>query len=678
MKINKTLAGITAVLLCNSSSVWADHSQHIEVIEVTGQSEANTQATRILSTSPVTKPVTDSGELMRSVNGMTAVRRGGRGFDPVIRGQGQTKLNVMVNGGYLYGAGPGRMDPPSSYIAIDSFDTISVIKGYRSVVYGAGGSGGTVVFEHQRPDFSDGAVTGSVSLGYTGNSELKSHAGDIAVGSERGFIRLFGAKRDADNYEDGNGDNVASEFNSEGFGIIGGIDVTDSDYVEITHEQAHQDDALFPGNGMDAIYADARTTSAKWHHHSPIGFIDELELLAYRADAEHLMDNYSIRNRNPMMPMGMAALTAADTWGGRLTAKILSDYGQWKLGVEHRAIDKKANLFMDMGKNGSFDMLVSRIWPKVEQRQTGVFAELDYEHDDENSFRFGLRVDHFESDAKTARTPTGMMGVATPTTLYQANYGSNDTSQSHTGVNLVLGWEHLLNDNTIINTNLSRSVRTPDATENWVARRAMGGVWVGNPELDEEVHYQLDLSLQQQWDSVDWKINAFVDEIDDYIDLFKRGNAMLYRNIDARIYGLETEGNWRITDHFSARIGIAYARGHGDKGDLPKISPLEARVNLDYHQQQWAVGAEWIASAQQSDFNEVQDASGTTSGFGVMHLYGHWKITPQVRLEAGVENLFDNSYTYHVNATNVDPFNPTATRVNEPGRQTWIKASYHF
>ena len=46
--------------------------------------------------------------------------------------------------------------------------------------------------------------------------------------------------------------------------------------------------------------------------------------------------------------------------------------------------------------------------------------------------------------------------------------------------------------------------------------------------------------------------------------------------------------------------------------------------------------------------------------------------------EAGVENLTDRAYAYHVNTANADPFNPDAVRVNEPGRQGWVKVRYEF
>ncbi|HAN27313.1 MAG TPA: TonB-dependent copper receptor, partial [Haliea salexigens] len=117
---------------------------------------------------------------------------------------------------------------------------------------------------------------------------------------------------------------------------------------------------------------------------------------------------------------------------------------------------------------------------------------------------------------------------------------------------------------------------------------------------------------------------------------------------------------------------------HGDNGDLAQIAPLETRLNLDYQHADWALGLEWVTAQRQNHFDPAVDVDAATPGFGVLHLYGHWNLTGQLLLEAGVENLFDKAYAYHVNAGNLDPFNPEAVRVNEPGRQGWVKLRYAF
>ena len=655
-----------------------DHSLRIDVIEVVAkQPSTDVTSETLQSEALVTKPTHDAGALMRSVNGMTATRRGGLGFEPIIRGMSQSQLNVISNGAYSYGACPGRMDPPSTYVGFDSFDQVSVIKGNRSVIYGAGGSGGTLIFEHQRPDLINRSFTGKVTGSSTSNSNLNTMSADVAFGNERTFVRMFGELSESDNYEDGNGQTVSSAFESEDIGFIIGSYLSPADYFEISLERGNEDDVLYAGNGMDAPFADSTSMRLRWEHTDPIGFIDELKLNLYQTDIEHLMDNYTQRSRN-MMPNGMAATSASDTWGGSLLALAQSGDMVWRFGADYRANDRSAILYQDRGKDGSYDMLVSLMWPEVEQRNTGVFAELDYLLSSWDTLRVGVRYDHFTSDARTATEMAGMMGSAQPAKLYNNFYGVQDGSADNNAIGVVLGWDRQFENSNLLSVNLSRSVRTPDATENFMARSAMGSFWVGNPDIDPEIHNQLDVTYMAQTGLVDWSATVFWDEIDDYIDRYIVTGANLYRNQNASIRGVELEARHDLTNSLTAQAAVSYARGDGDNGDLARISPLEARFILDYERPQWGVGAEMIASARQTHINYFVDVPEDTAGFGIVNFYGHWDAVNNLTVEAGVENVFDKAYAYHVNTAATDPFDPTAVRVFEPGRQVWMKMRYSF
>ncbi len=79
-------------------------------------------------------PVSDGGELLRNIPGISGIRQGGRGIDPIIRGQSNNRLNILLDGAYVHGGCPNRMDPPTAYSSMNSYDNIIVIKGSQSVV----------------------------------------------------------------------------------------------------------------------------------------------------------------------------------------------------------------------------------------------------------------------------------------------------------------------------------------------------------------------------------------------------------------------------------------------------------------------------------------------------------------------------------------------------------------
>lgn len=671
------LAGMIVALSAlpgSPASAERSHDLAIELVEVSARRASSDL--QLLSESSVTRPTHDAGELLRSITGMQALRRGGRGFDPIIRGQSQSSLNVIANGAFSYGACPGRMDPPSTYIGVESFDQVSVIKGHRSVVHGPGGSGGTLLFEHQRPELGEGGLAGSLTTGYTGNSDLRSLAGDVAAGNERGYLRVFAATKRSDDYRDGDGRRVPSRFDSDTLGLVAGLDLTPLSSLQVSHERAEEEDIAYAGNGMDGVFADSDSTSLRLERRA-LGPLDAVELQLYRSDVEHLMDNYSVRARSSM-PMGMAAPSASDTWGGRLLASWTAGAVDWRAGVDYRVNEQQADLFSDMGKNGVYDTLVSRMWPDVRHRHRGVFAELDYRLGSRDDLRLGLRWDDHRSSAGSAALPAGMQGMATPQRLYAVYYGSQATAQDDDGLSAVLGWDRQLNEQTRLNANLSRTWRMPDSSERWMARQTAAASWIGNPQLKPELHHQVDLRLEQQVGALAWSASLFAGEVSDYIERYREGSVDLYRNTDARRHGAELDARWSISHTLSASAGLAWTRGRSDQGDLAQIAPLETRINLDYRPGDWALGLEWLLADRQTRFNPAVDAEGPTPGFAVLHLYGHRELGRGVTLELGVENLFDRSYAFHVNAGNLDPFEPTALRVNEPGRQLWARLRYDF
>lgn len=666
-------------MLCIASflpfSSFAQHELAIEIVEVTGEPQENAMKPRLNSQAPLVTPVYDAGALLRAITGMDAARRGGRGFDPIIRGQSQNQINVISDGAYNFGSCPSRMDPPSTYVGFDNFDKVTVIKGNRSVVYGGGGSGGTILFEHQRPDFSEKNVLGEFVAGHISNSQTESASANLALGNERAFVRLFSEYKNAGNYDDAQGNRVSSAFQSQNSGLILGGDLSSHDYLQLSFEQADENDLLYAGNGMDAPYADSTTTRIKWQRDDQFLGLDAVEINLYRSDVNHLMDNYTLRDRNPM-PNGMAAPTSSDTWGGRFLGTVFIDSSELKLGLDYLANDRRARLFQDQGKDGDYDLLVSYMWPDVQQRGLGIFTELDYSATKKDNIRVGLRYDDFELLADKTEAPAGMMASATPATLYQQYYGTDNDTINRNSYGMVLGWDRNLSNQLLASVNLSHSVRNPDTNEAFMARSAMGKVWVGNPEIESEKHQQVDISLQSNSGEQRWSTSLFWNFIDDYIEPFQQGNARLYRNISAELRGFEVDYETVLFTHWKARTGLSYTRGKGEFGNLANIAPLTGKINVAYQKPTWSFGSELIMAQRQDEFDPDVDVNEATPGFAVVNLYGHWLPFESFTFEAGVENLFNQQYAYHVNKAAVDPFDPTAVRVYEPGRQYWLRVKY--
>ena len=201
-------------------------------------------------------PAADGGELLRDIPGIAGRRLGGRGIDPIIRGQSQNRLNILLDGAYVFGGCPNRMDPPTTYSSMNAYDSMTVIKGNQTVIYGGGGPGGTVLFERRTPRFyPDEQYRAEASTSYTSNSDTWQAGADVATGNSSGYLRGIFDYIDANNYEDGNGDTVRSAFTNKNGGILLGYTPTADTLLELSYEANREDDVLFAGAGMDSLTA---------------------------------------------------------------------------------------------------------------------------------------------------------------------------------------------------------------------------------------------------------------------------------------------------------------------------------------------------------------------------------------------------------------------------------------
>jgi len=636
-------------------------------------------------------PASDGGELLRDIPGISGTRMGGRGIDPIIRGQSQNRLNILLDGAYVHGGCPNRMDPPTSYSSMNSYDSITVIKGSQTVVYGGGGSGGTVLFERLTPRFMAGETyRAEASAGYKGNSETKQYGADVAAGNRDWFVRGIVDYTDANNYEDGDGDTVRSAYtNKDGIAILGFTPDADT-RLELSYEANREDDVLYAGAGMDAPYSDNDTTRLKFSTGNPVGPFAGVRGELYYSEIDHLMDNFSLRPPPSDPMMKMETPSSSDTGGGRLSGDIHAGNGMvWTVGADYQKNNRDADRF----SGPVLSMLQSIIWPDVDLEQTGVFVEASRPLTDRDRLKAGLRYDHVNASADRASEKPQLRS---PDQMYLDYNGTTDSDSTEDNFGGFVTIEHSLEPGAAVYATLSRTVRTADATERYIAADTspmmpmMSSMrWAGNPDLDPEQHHQLELGYTRDAGAWDTTASVYYNDVSDYIlrDRFhvSGDNATIYRNVDAELYGFELEGGIRWADYWSSRATLAYvhARNSDDSRPIAQTPPLGGTVSLEYTRGDWNLGGLVRAEARQDRVEDdpLTDSGqdpGETGGWGVLDLFGRYEGVEHVTLAAGINNVFDRAYAYHVNTANSDPFNPEAVRVNEPGREVWLRLSASF
>ena len=599
-------------------------------------------------------PASDAADYLQTIPGFSAVRSGGTNGDPVFRGQFGSRLPLLTNGTQMLGACPGRMDTPSSYIAPETFDVLTLIKGPQTVLWGPGASAGVVRFERERPDFAAGPVNFTASL-LGASAGRNDQNADLAAGNDQFYARISANHSHGQDYKDGDGTSIPSGWNKWNADAALGW-TPDADTLVELSAGAGDGWARSAARGMDGTQFRRDSLGLRLQKQNITPWLSKVEAQIYRNEADHLMDNFQ---RRPLPPgkMAMASNVKRVVTGGRIAATLqptpalTADIG----------LDLQRNTHE--GRSGMGMSYLNKPWVRdAKFANLGLFSELRWQAAPSTLWVGGLRLDR--AQAWDYRNP--------------ASTHKRDESALPSGF---VRWEQTLASGATTYVGLGHVQRFPDYWE-LISGKA-GNVFA---TLEPEKTTQLDVGAN--WKGQNWQFwtSAYVGMVRDFILFDYASNPSKARNIDARTAGFELGGSYKLAPAWTAQATVAYTWGsnRSDSTALPQMPPLEARLGLDYAQGPWTAGALWrLVAAQhrytQDQGNVVGRDMGASSGFGVLSLHASYRVQRQLKITVGVDNLLDKTYAEHLNLAGNAGFGfPANTRLNEPGRTLWLRADMQF
>lgn len=629
---------------------------------------------------------TEAGSVLRQFSGVEAQRLGGIGLDILIRGQGQSAVNILIDGGKIEGGCPNRMDPPTHYTELSSFDKITVLKGVQSLQYGVGGTAGTVLLERDKPEFEDGkAYQGEVYAATNSNGLTQDVGAEVAVGNDQMYMVLQGSNKSADDYKDGNGDDVRASYETQQGHIDLGWTPSEDHHVKLSHETSNTQDALYQGSSMDAPKSNGSMTRLSYEGKNFNGPVNEVEVSAYQSKVEHVMDNFSLRTA-PSPMMWMETPTEVNTQGAKI--KLTSDLNQTRLdyGLMLQTMEKNAILYNRAPTSPQYNNSQYLMWPNTLTEQNSLFAEANTALSNSQNLIYGVRIDQVTAQAKDAnQAPDNTMMAPQPRKpidLYDAAYAnySGDTKIDETNWNGLIRYEQTLSSSLAWFGGLSLTTRTADETERFMAR----DTWTGNPDLNPEKHMQLDLGLSQQAHAFNWSANIYYDQVTDYILRDKAANQTEitnsgegYVNVDAVIYGTEFDWGYQFNQAWLLGGNLALAKGRNttDDRNLSNMAPVNGQINARYEREVWYAGSRFNFASKQTEVNTLY-AEEEAPAWSTLDVFGGYSLNKTFQVQAGVDNLLDHAYFTHVNRT--DSFTGESYKVMEPGRNIWARVAAKF
>lgn len=631
----------------------------------------------MMSTSPKLPrqpvPASDGADYLKTIPGFSVVRNGGTNGDPVFRGMADSRLRILANGAEMLGACPNRMDAPTSYISPEEFDVLTVIKGPETVLWGPGNSAGTILFEREPPQFDKPGQQGTITALAGANHRYDTNA-DLSIGNQWGYLRLLGSKSHATDYKDGSGHRVHAGWDKWDTDIELGFTPDEDKLIQLSAGTG-DGKASYAARNMDGVEFRRKSLGLKFQWNNIGEVFDKLEGQINYNYARHSMDNYSLR---PLPVNGMRHIMPFDR---RTISERLMGTWKWTTLKLEAGVDGESYTHRNIPGMMYNPNKISQpgFIKDARYENYGLFGQISWYASSDNTLIAGARLDHTQmthvsgqEKKRTDTLPAGFMRIE--------HQFAGDEAMVYAGLGYVERfpdyWELLSNDNQAKNAIFSgtRLVVPVDPFNH----------------LKSEKTTQLDIGAQYKGNAFSAWASAYAGYLNDFI-LFKFGTkgkkeAKAAGNINAHIMGAEAGLSYQLTKHVKTDTSLSWSYGENitHSQPLPQMPPLEARFSATYEQHGVSGTLLWRVVSRQNrvalkEGNLVGQDLQQTAGFGVLSANLAYKINSHIQISAGVDNLFNKTYSEHLNKSGAGiPGYVRNFTVTEPGRTWWGKLNVTF
>lgn len=673
MKINKmVMCGILS-----TAAALTLHAEELALSAIEVQESIDTTVVKDVSGDEV-RSADLADALFKLDPDIQIIRRSGIANDIILRGMRKDNINVLIDGGKIYGGCPNRMDPPISHVLASNVDHIIIKEGPYDVEH-FGTLSGLMDVETKAPEAGFHGE-GDLNIGSWGYRKIGASA---SGGSEK--LRLFvgGSTETSGQYEDGDGKTLAEQVdafaaeNPTNPKIQGAkfkpeyhdmkaykkdtamiklfADITDSQKVKASYTINRSKNVLYPNTPMDAKQDDSDLFNIEYTLSDLGEWSKALNVKFYNSWVYHPMGTYFRMSSNQALVenvmhsriYGGTVKNSVDAWNGTLSYGVDGSKRRWDGEYRKNGVYWGESIDDAVTKNGA------------------LFAD------------FSKKYDRFDLDA-------GLRYDHTKITTAEAGIGGND----YDALNAFLYATYHLNDEVNIFGGIGKNSRVPDGKELYFrSNPGMGGAMKGTPTLDQTSNYQIDLGLEKNYaDMATVKIKGFYSKLKDFIAYNKSKPEHNYENVDATLYGLSLDGTYAWSDTLSFDGGLSWLKGRKDHPlagqsdeDMPNIPPLKGNVGVNWDYSEAGTLRVSMVVADSWDDYDADNGEQKLGAYAVFNLKATHQVTDRMEVTAGVDNIFDRSYA--VTNTYADMTLLTGGEpmlLNEPGRYLYANLAYRF
>lgn len=601
---------------------------------------------------------TSLAERLSGTEGISVQRWSSWGATTMIRGLGDDRVAVMIDGARVNRACPFFMDQGLATVDPATVERVEVLAGPGSTLYGSGNIGGVINVVTRRPD-----------EGPTRAGELRLGASTAVPGGSIGAsIRGHGSRADFGASLDGTsyGDYRSPKGR---VGMSSYRDATGEAHAGLRLTPAHRVDLQLQGyDARDIGYAamGARipretrlTLGANYGWQLSRGLIDAFSARAYiqRFDHRMTMDMpVDTMAAMPGMPMAMEDRTRATTTGARAQLRLMPwATGHVDAGVEATAWNAEGSRFTELTDSmGGSSSLTLKLWPGVDLTDVGAFAQGETRFSQSLALSAGGRVDRIGKKADDATSNREWVGTG--------NVGLR--------AGLPGGFE--------ARASFGAGYRVPSPSELFgLELKPDGNIYRGDATLRTETNRNVEATLAVTRAAVSGSVTAFRNDLRGMIspslgpDSIAGMPILDYRNVaSARMTGATSSVRLHAGTRMIVSGTAAYTRGENrqDGNALPRIPPFEWGVSTRHLRSgplAW-IEAEMRGAMRQARVS-VATSEASTKQYAILNLRSQLRVAGS-SVVAGVENALDRPFRSHV-----DP-----SGLLRPGRNIYLRMTRSF